>query len=332
MNFINLSFNFQTVPAMVRAIYPAALLLIGMAGPAAAGEASLAVYRGIRPDEFIRSWLVLGPIPASADRQPDEAAHGKAFATDFLQSAGGEAGVQPAAGRAATIAGKDYQRRLVASQTAGLEKKLVEVAGRGELEAVKELLARGVRANGKDKRGLTPWQAARIHGHREVVEFLRSHGAGARMPPKLERVVDATFKDIVQDGWSGAAVLVARDGKVLLEKGYGLANLEHRVPVTPETKFRIGSITKQFTATAILKLQEQGKLDVGNRLSRFIPDFPRGAEVTIHHLLTHTSGIHSYTSKPGFNETEFFWKEADARVTFVKDEKGKVTKGIHQQG
>jgi hypothetical protein len=106
------------------------------------------------------------------------------------------------------------------------------------------------------------WQAARMHGHRDVTEVLRSRGARGRMPSNLERVVDATFRDIIHDGWSGAAVLVAQNGKVLLEKGYGLANLEHRVPVTPETRFRIGSISKQFTAASIALLAEAGRLDL----------------------------------------------------------------------
>jgi CubicO group peptidase (beta-lactamase class C family) len=75
------------------------------------------------------------------------------------------------------------------------------------------------------------------------------------------------------------------------------------VPVTPQTKFRIGSITKQFTAAAILRLQKQGKLNVADKLVKFIPDYLRGGEVTLHHLLTHTSGIHSYTSKPDFMNT-----------------------------
>jgi CubicO group peptidase (beta-lactamase class C family) len=97
-----------------------------------------------------------------------------------------------------------------------------------------------------------------------------------------------------------AAVLVARDGQILFEKGYGLADIENHVPVTPATSFRIGSITKQFTTAAILKLQEQDKLSVADTLSKYIVSFPRGGEVTLHHLLTHTSGIHSYTNKPGF--------------------------------
>lgn len=72
------------------------------------------------------------------------------------------------------------------------------------------------------------------------------------------------------------------------------------MPVTPDTKFRIGSITKQFVASAILKLQEEGKISADDKLSKFVPGFPRGDEVTVRHLLTHTSGIHSYTDRPDF--------------------------------
>ena len=76
--------------------------------------------------------------------------------------------------------------------------------------------------------------------------------------------------------------------------------MEQHAAVTTKTIFRIGSITKQFTAAAILKLEERGKLDVNDKLSKYIPDFPRGDEVALHHLLTHTSGIPNYTEKPGF--------------------------------
>ena len=82
-----------------------------------------------------------------------------------------------------------------------------------------------------------------------------------------------------------------------------MADLSHDVPITPTTKFRIGSVTKQFAAAAILKLQEDGKLNVTDKLSKFFPDFPRGDEVTIHHLLTHSSGIKSFTSKSDFYAT-----------------------------
>jgi CubicO group peptidase (beta-lactamase class C family) len=118
--------------------------------------------------------------------------------------------------------------------------------------------------------------------------------------PAADKLMNALFSAVVKTNGPGAAVLVARNGKIVFEKGYGLADVEHHIPVTPETKFRIGSITKQFTAAAILKLQEQGKLSVEDKLSKYYPDYPRGGEVTLRHLLTHTSGIHSYTDKPGF--------------------------------
>jgi CubicO group peptidase (beta-lactamase class C family) len=111
------------------------------------------------------------------------------------------------------------------------------------------------------------------------------------------------FTRLVKEDAAGSAILAAQDGRILFEKGYGLADIERHLPVTPQTKFRIGSITKQFTAAAILKLQEQGKLSVNDKLSKYALDFPRGNEVTLRHLLTHTSGIHSYTDKPDFMKT-----------------------------
>jgi CubicO group peptidase (beta-lactamase class C family) len=82
---------------------------------------------------------------------------------------------------------------------------------------------------------------------------------------------------------------------MLLAKGYGLANIEHDVPVQGDTAFRIGSITKQFTAASIMLLVQEGKLSIDDKLAKFFPDFPRGGEVTVRHLLHHISGIHSYT-------------------------------------
>jgi len=101
----------------------------------------------------------------------------------------------------------------------------------------------------------------------------------------------------------GLSVLVARDGKVLFQQSIGFADFDKRIRATPATKFRIGSVTKQFTAAAILKLIEDGELQLEDTLDRFLPDFPRGDEVTIHHLLSHTSGIPSYTDAPEFMRT-----------------------------
>jgi CubicO group peptidase (beta-lactamase class C family) len=95
----------------------------------------------------------------------------------------------------------------------------------------------------------------------------------------------------------GATALVARKGEIIYKKAFGMANLELNVPMQTEHVFKIASLTKQFTAVAILQLMEQGKLDLQDEITRFIPDYPtQGFKITIEHLLTHTSGIQSYSS------------------------------------
>ncbi|MCI0392650.1 MAG: beta-lactamase family protein [Acidobacteria bacterium] len=111
----------------------------------------------------------------------------------------------------------------------------------------------------------------------------------------INEVLEKTFKP----NEPGAAVIVVKDGKVVLRKGYGLANVELGVPIEPDMVFRIGSVTKQFTAVSILMLMEQGKLSLTDEITRFLPDYPtQGHKITIEHLLIHTSGIKSYTSLP----------------------------------
>jgi len=97
------------------------------------------------------------------------------------------------------------------------------------------------------------------------------------------------------EGFSGV-VLLARDGKILFARAYGMANLEHDVPNTVDTKFRLGSVTKQFTAAAIMMLQERKKLSVHDSICKYVHDCPDSwKSITIHHLLSHTSGIPSFT-------------------------------------
>ncbi len=100
--------------------------------------------------------------------------------------------------------------------------------------------------------------------------------------------------------WFSGSVLVARGGQIILSRGYGMANYELEVPNTPQTKFRLGSVTKQFTAMAILELEEKGKLKVTDTVKTIFPDYPGGDRITIHHLLTHTSGIPNYTAFPDY--------------------------------
>jgi CubicO group peptidase (beta-lactamase class C family) len=121
--------------------------------------------------------------------------------------------------------------------------------------------------------------------------------------------------------------LVAENGKVIFKGGFGMANMEWGIPNAADTKFRLGSITKQFTAMLTLQLVEQGKLKLDGKLSDYLPDYRAdvGQKVTIHHLLTHTSGIPSYTGQPGFFEnvsrnpyqvTEFVKKYASGDLEF----------------
>ncbi|WP_051620267.1 serine hydrolase domain-containing protein [Paenibacillus sp. UNC451MF] len=104
-------------------------------------------------------------------------------------------------------------------------------------------------------------------------------------------------------GYFNGAVLAAQNGQILLCEGYGMANFEHEVPNTSRTKFRIGSLTKGFTAMAIMQLQEQGKLALGDFIECYIPDYPNGDKITIRHLLEHSSGIPDYPGFPGYWET-----------------------------
>jgi len=98
--------------------------------------------------------------------------------------------------------------------------------------------------------------------------------------------------------------LVAENGKIIYKSGFGMANMEWGLPNTPDTRFRLGSITKQFTAMLALQLVEQGKIKLDANISDYLPDYRQdiGKKVTIHHLLTHTSGIPSYTGLPKFFE------------------------------
>jgi CubicO group peptidase (beta-lactamase class C family) len=113
--------------------------------------------------------------------------------------------------------------------------------------------------------------------------------------PEAEGVsndLDSIFQKLTNTGDFSGSVLVARNGAVVLDKSYGLADRQKNIPITPQTKFPIGSITKQFTAMAVLMLQEQGKLNVQDGICNYLEKCPEAWKpVTIHQLLTHTSGI-----------------------------------------
>lgn len=117
---------------------------------------------------------------------------------------------------------------------------------------------------------------------------------------KIDSLITA-FNRIHQ--FNGSA-LVARQGTVLLDKGYGYKNVANKQPNAANSIFQLGSITKQFTSAVILKLQEEKKLSVNDPVSKYFPDFPKGDSITIHQLLTHTAGIFNYTNDRRFMENE----------------------------
>ncbi len=114
---------------------------------------------------------------------------------------------------------------------------------------------------------------------------------------------DSLLQSVFPKDGPGGAVMISKAGQVLYQKAFGMANLELNVPMATDKVFRLGSVTKQFTAVCILKLAEEGKLSLEDELTRFIPDYPvMGKNITIAQLLSHTSGVKNYTGLPVFNE------------------------------
>jgi CubicO group peptidase (beta-lactamase class C family) len=139
-----------------------------------------------------------------------------------------------------------------------------------------------------------------------------AQGSAARMDEIVQSYVDA--KQFM------GSVLVARGETVLFSKAYGLADLEWNIPNTTTTKFRIGSMTKQFTAAAVLLLEERGKLKVDDPVKRYYPDAPAAWDkITLYHLLTHTSGIPNHTTFPEFESLSTLRTAPDQLVKTFRD-------------
>jgi CubicO group peptidase (beta-lactamase class C family) len=116
--------------------------------------------------------------------------------------------------------------------------------------------------------------------------------------------IDKVLSAYAANGDFNGSALVTWQGKVIVEKGYGMANFEWKIPNGPDTKFRLGSITKQFTSMLVMQQVAEGKIKLDGKLSEYLPYYRKdtGERVTIHHLLTHTSGIPSYTERADFPE------------------------------
>ena len=133
--------------------------------------------------------------------------------------------------------------------------------------------------------------------------LLASAAPAAAVPPDFQSRADAILSGSYPDKGPGAAVIVTEGGKTVYARGRGLADIEAGRPITPDTVFRLGSITKQFASAVLLQLIDEGKLSLDDPLSKFLPDYPQpGASATVRQLLNHTSGVQSYTGIPGWME------------------------------
>jgi D-alanyl-D-alanine carboxypeptidase len=139
-----------------------------------------------------------------------------------------------------------------------------------------------------------------------LITFIALPSTGLAATPtnaEIEGYTKALLEQAIPDTSApGISVLIAGGDEVLFRGARGAASIELGVPLSPDHVFRLGSITKQFAAAAVLKLMEDGKLSLDDSLTKFVPDYPAGDDVTVRMLLNHTSGIMSYTEKPGLFE------------------------------
>jgi CubicO group peptidase (beta-lactamase class C family) len=145
-----------------------------------------------------------------------------------------------------------------------------------------------------------------------VIVILALLSSARAQPPAQDPTarMQQVIRSYVDDKTFMGTVLVVKDGKPLVNEGYGSADLEWKIPNSPTVKFRLGSLTKQFTAASILLLEERGKLKVEDPVSKYMPDAPAAWEkITIYNLLTHTSGIPNFTGFPDYRSTE--WKDTN---------------------
>jgi len=162
----------------------------------------------------------------------------------------------------------------------------------------------------------TPSRVSTFRHRAALVLLLAPALAAAQDVARIEQLIRARADDKTFMG----TVLVARGDEVILSKGYGSANLEWNIPNTPSTKFRLGSITKQFTAAAVLLLAEQGKLALEDPVKRHYPNAPAAWDaITIRHVLTHTSGIPNHTSFPEFQTGRLMPATPEKTIGYFRD-------------
>jgi CubicO group peptidase (beta-lactamase class C family) len=152
-----------------------------------------------------------------------------------------------------------------------------------------------------------------------LAPLLLSIRAAAELPNDIEGMQSDIALRAANQHFMGT-VLVAKGDRLLINRGYGFADLEWNTPNTPDTKFRIASLTKQFTATCILILQERGQLKVDAPLKTYLPDTPQGwNDVTIFNLLTHTSGIPDFIDLPEYRNFQTVPQRPEQLIAKIRD-------------
>jgi CubicO group peptidase (beta-lactamase class C family) len=125
-----------------------------------------------------------------------------------------------------------------------------------------------------------------------LVGVLLSNGVYSQMPDSLARKVDIIFNEYDKINSPGCALAILQDGKTIYKKGYGMSNLEYNIPISPSSIFHVASVSKQFTAAAIVRLSLEGKLSLSDDIRKYIPEVPDfGSTITVNRLLHHTSGL-----------------------------------------
>ncbi len=181
-------------------------------------------------------------------------------------------------------------------------------SGAGDLEAVSTLLELGADPNQVSQSGLTSWQFSRIRGYADIGALLEKAGANTRIPfPPKARIAERWLNRQFAEDEPGASVLIAQKGEIIFQKSYGMAEMESGRPLTPNSLFRIGSVSKQFTATAILLLVQDDLLSLDSKLSEFYPDIANADRISIRQMLNHTAGIRSYTENLSFTDSVTFY-------------------------
>lgn len=162
----------------------------------------------------------------------------------------------------------------------------------------------------------------RLFSRRHAIALTASAAAGLSMPALAKgdgvaQAIDQLAKDVIRNGDApGLQVMVRKGDRQILSGNYGLADMEFGAPVRAGTAFRIASVTKQFTAAALLRLQEEGKLALEDTLAKYYPRFPRADEVTLSRMANHTSGIHNYVEQPDMLADVMIRRDADASAAY----------------